>query len=531
MTTKERAMPQELGERPNIGVGLIIINPQGQVWTNVESITKKDTARNAKDISIPTEQAKEGEGFWENVKGGLGEFCSDKDMHLLRENLSVVGLPRVTGVDFDNWRAACSLVTVVCDININPTPATNEVVPNKWMNIEEALGLSNLRIFSRQLLEITKRDNLIERALNKKNGRFPILEEFDNGASFDKFVQERDLLPDRSKIMAGNVPSKQELLSLFPKKVLLAEPHGLCAGVARSIDAYRKAIDMLLAEDPQAKIHSLGEPAHNTFVNSEFRRQGVIFIDSPKEAPEGATILLGAHGTSPSVRKTAESLGQRLIDTVCSLVAKTHIEAIQFQKEGYTVIYFGKKGHQEAENLLGESQEEGNIVLVEGLEDLKEIGSKVKDSKKVAFLSQTTHAAHKTEEVRQALLEQFPDLKYPSHTDTCYATENRQRAVRDMVKKGAQTVVVVGSKTSSNSHELKKVAIEAGANGIFVDSADELRPDQFTGIDIVGLTSGASVLDKTFLEVANWFIKNGVTDFVPIVTVDESSIKFAPVKM
>ena len=524
MANKEQATLLEVERKPNIGVGLLIINWQGQIWTNRELMPKKATARSVGDISIPTEQIKEGEGFLDNVRGGLGEFCSDKDMRVLSGNLFVVGSPRVAEVNSDDWQVACNLVTVVCDVNLNPSPATNEVEPHGWMNIEEALELPNLRSFSRQLLEVTKRDNLIERALNQRSGRTPILDKFDSEVSFDRFIQERDLLPDEFE-------HKNEALNSFPKTVLLGEPHGLCAGVVRSIVAYQEAINMLRTKNPRAQIHSLGEPAHNTFVNNELRQQGVVFIDDLKEAPEGATILLGAHGTAPNVRKVAENLGQRLIDTVCPLVTKTHTEAVRFQKEGHTIIYFGKKGHQEAEALLGESQKEGNIILVERLEDLGEIGKKVKDPKKVAFLSQTTHPASKAEEIKQALLKQFPDLRYPSHTDTCYATQNRQDAVREMVKQGARAVIVVGSPTSSNSHELKNVAIEAGAKGIFVDSMNELEIGQFAGMETVGLTSGASVPEKTFQEVAQWFRKNGATDFVSVITADESNIRFGPVKM
>lgn len=331
--------------------------------------------------------------------------------------------------------------------------------------------------------------------------------------------------------MTVETRSRQETLSLFPKTVLLGEPHGLCAGVVRSIGAYREAIVALNSQNSQTEIYSLGEPAHNTFVNDEFRQQGVIFINDPKEAPEGATILLGAHGTAPNVLKSAENLGQRLIDTVCPLVTKTHIEARRFQEGGFTIVYFGKKGHQEAEALLGESQQEGNIILVEKLEDLENMGRKVKDPKKIAFLSQTTHPASKAEEIKQALLRQFPDLQYPSRTDTCYATQNRQNAVKEMVRKGAQTVVVVGSRTSSNSHELKNVAIEAGAEGIFVDSVEDLRVVQFNGREIVGLTSGASVLEKTLLEVIQWFRRNGAVTFVPVITTDERKINFGPVKI
>lgn len=438
MVIRERETSQELEKRPNIGVGLIIINPHGQIWTNVESIGKESTARNAGEVSIPTEQVKEDEGFWENVKGGLGEFCSDKDMPLLRRNLFVVGLPKTVEVDSDKWKVACSLVTVVCDTNINPTPATNEVSPHGWMTIEEALRLPNLRSFSRQLLEVAKKDNLVKNVLSQRNGRSSILKEFGDGVSFDQFIQERDLLSDRFNNIADEIRSKKEALrSLFPKKVLLGEPHGLCAGVVRSIEAYRETVKMLRAKNPQAEIHSLGEPAHNTFVNGEFKQQEVIFINSPEEAPEGATILLGAHGTEPRVREAMTQRKQKIIDTVCPLVTKTHTEAREWlQKDpDITIIYFGKDGHQEAKALLGESRREGDILLVERLENLEEINRKVRDPKKVAFLSQTTHPASKAEKIRQALLKQFPNLKYPLHTDTCYATQNRQDAVRDMIRK------------------------------------------------------------------------------------------------
>ncbi len=331
--------------------------------------------------------------------------------------------------------------------------------------------------------------------------------------------------------MNTEIQVEKESRPSFPTKALIGEPHGLCAGVVRSIKAYSDVAEKIRKKNPNMHIYSLGEPAHNTFVNADLKEKGVIFIKRPQDAPRESVILLGAHGTSPSIHDAMKNLGQTMIDTVCPLVTKTHTEAKRFQEEGNQIIYFGKRGHQEAEALLGESRDEGNIILVEKLEDLREIENKVKDPKKIAFLSQTTHPASAAEKMRQVLQQKFPDLKYPSHTDTCYATQNRQDAVRDMVKKGAQTVVVIGSTTSSNSYELQQVAIEAGANGIFVDSVDELRLDQFYGIKIVGLTSGASVLDKNFLKVARWFRKNGAIDFVPVVTADESNIKFTPVKM
>lgn len=333
------------------------------------------------------------------------------------------------------------------------------------------------------------------------------------------------------EIMTTELEPTQETLISFPKKVLLGQPHGFCAGVVRSVSAYQDAINTLRAKDPQVGIYSLGEPAHNTVINKEFKDQGVIFVKKPEEAPKGSTILFGAHGTAPDVRKAAENLGQRLIDTVCPLVTKTHTEATGFLKKGDTVIYFGKKGHQEANAFLGQSQKEGDILLVEKLEDLEEIVDKIRDPKKVAFLSQTTHPASAAEKIKMALLKRYPDLRYPAHTDTCYATQNRQDAVREMVKRGAQTVVVVGSPTSSNSRELQRVAIEEGSKGIFIDSIEELIVGQFVGVEVVGLTSGASVLEKTFLETVGWFRGNGSTDFVPVIIADESRISFAPVKM
>lgn len=541
MTIHERQLPSpESEKRRNIGVASLIINLDGKIYTVKELRESKNTERTPGQVSVSTEKSKTGESLKSNLLGALGEFCSDVDIPILREHLFLVGLPRLTPVDLDGKALTCSLATIVCDVDIYPTPAhSEEVGSHGWISLPDALNLPELRPLSRQILTVVDRESLVEEGLKNYVGgvKDPILTDFGFSNSFERFVRQRNLLPDsygnedRTSGVNGEIRFGEEKLSLFPKKVLLGEPHGLCAGVVRSIGAYQEAINMLRTKNPQAEIHSLGEPAHNTFVNDKFRQQGVIFINSPKEAPEGATILLGAHGTDPSVLKTAENLGQRLIDTVCPLVTKTHTEAIRFQEEDHTIIYFGKKGHQEAEALLGESQKEGNIILVEKLEDLEEIEKKVKDPKRVAFLSQTTHPASKAEEIKQVLLRQFPDLKYPSHTDTCFATENRQGAVREMVKNGARKVVVVGSRTSSNSLELKNVAIEEGAEGIFVDSADELELSQFTGVEIVGLTSGASVLEKTFLEVVQWLRGNGATDFVSAITADESNIRFGPVKM
>lgn len=198
METKERLSSPELEQRPNIGVGLLIVNRQGKIWTNVELMPKQDTARNPGEISIPTEQVKVGEGFYDNIRGGLGEFCSDKDMQLLRRSLYLVGLPKIVKVNSDTWQVACNLVTIVCDVNINPTPAaTNEVRPNGWVTIEDALNISNLRPFSRQLLEVAKRNNLGGRALNQNSRRFPILSGFSNGISFNGFIRKRDRSPDK----------------------------------------------------------------------------------------------------------------------------------------------------------------------------------------------------------------------------------------------------------------------------------------------------------------------------------------------
>ena len=337
MTIKEGLPSAEVETRRNIGVGLLIVNTDRKIYTIQELTESENTERKPGQTAITTEKSKIGELLRSNVLGALGEFCSDGDIPILREHLFMVGSPRITPVDLDNKPLSCSLVTLVCDVDIQPTPVHGEEVgPNGWMNLKDILALDNLRLLSRQILNWVEKEDLVGKGIQdykNRAGKVAILAGFNDVNSFNKFVQQRNLLQDsyengnRANGINGEIQPRQEALSLFPKRVLLGEPHGFCAGVVRSIGAYEEAISRLRTENPQAKIHSLGEPAHNTFVNGELRRQGVIFINSPTEAPEGATILLGAHGTAPNVRKTAENLGQRLIDTVCPLVTKTHTEA------------------------------------------------------------------------------------------------------------------------------------------------------------------------------------------------------------
>lgn len=310
----------------------------------------------------------------------------------------------------------------------------------------------------------------------------------------------------------------RELPSQWPTKILLAEPRGFCAGVVRSVEAYRQ----LLRDHPNQTIYSVGEPAHNTHVNNEFRQQGMIFVDNVEDVKRRGKAALGPHGSTPSDLHEAKERGLTIVDTQCPLVTKVHREIAKNEQDGYTTIYFGKRGHPETRGVLGLGE---SIILVESKEELLKV--EVPNPEKVAFNSQTTHAANKALEMQEIVLKRFPDARVPKKEDVCYATQNRQDAVREIINQGAEAVVVVGSPHSSNSKELSNVAREAGAKIVFfIDSVKELVKEAFCGINCVGLTSGASVPEDIFQEVVSWFKANGSSQFNTVSVADESRTQF-----
>jgi 4-hydroxy-3-methylbut-2-en-1-yl diphosphate reductase len=266
-------------------------------------------------------------------------------------------------------------------------------------------------------------------------------------------------------------------------KILLSTPRGFCAGVVRAVDI----VDIALKKFPHP-IYVRKEIVHNKAVVEDFSARGVIFINELDEAPDGSLVIFSAHGVSPAVRERAEARGLKAIDATCPLVTKVHLEVHRFLREDYSLVLIGHRRHEEVEGTLGEAP--GRISLVETVEDVKSLTLSNPD--RVMILTQTTLSVDETRDVMRAIKQKFPKACTPPKDDICYATQNRQDAVKELVRRGAQVFLVVGSKNSSNSQRLVDVAQEAGARGYLIDGAGEIRPEWLDGTSIVGLTAGAS---------------------------------------
>jgi 4-hydroxy-3-methylbut-2-enyl diphosphate reductase len=264
--------------------------------------------------------------------------------------------------------------------------------------------------------------------------------------------------------------------------ILLANPRGFCAGVERAIDT----VDELL-ERFGAPIYVRKEIVHNREVVEDFRARGVIFVDELAEVPAGGLAVFSAHGVAPSVWREAEERGLRVVDATCPLVSKVHVEALRFAKEGYFLLLVGHAHHDEVVGTLGHVP--GGIALVEDAEQARTVT--VPDPARVALITQTTLSIDDTKEIVEVLRNRFPQLREPARSDICYATTNRQAAVKDLARK-ASVVVVVGSENSSNSQRLKDCAEQAGARAYLVDHPELVRAEWFTGATTIGVTAGAS---------------------------------------
>ncbi len=319
----------------------------------------------------------------------------------------------------------------------------------------------------------------------------------------------------------------QEKALTWPKTILIASPHGFCAGVERSVQASKRLIEQF----PNQTGYYVGEPAHNRGLVDGFKGQGVIFVDKIHQVLDGSIVGLGPHGSTPQDLETARKKRLFGIDTQCPLVTKVHEQVKRYLSEGRTVLYFATKDHPEARGVLGHD-ENGNIIVFGSLEELDgELEERKIDPDKLAFASQTTHLASEALAVQEKLRQRFPQIKIPSHSDVCYATQNRQDAVKAIVQKGAEVVVVLGSKHSSNTTRLAELVRKLGKKDIFVDGPDELETDQFSGFPCVGLTSGASVPEGIFEETLRWFREKGSLDFHTVSVADEKNMSFAPVKI
>lgn len=315
---------------------------------------------------------------------------------------------------------------------------------------------------------------------------------------------------------------------LWPQTLLIASPRGFCAGVRRAIDALWEFHKRNQEKDPGAITYSYHQIIHNTHVVREFENAGVMFVDDINEIPEGENVMFSAHGVSPEVRFQTEARGLTWIDATCPLVEKPHREIRKFVELGYTILYIGHAGHDETNGTIGEAPE--NMKLIQTVEDARDI--KIKDPEKVALTTQTTLSIDDTAEIRQVLKERFPKIVEPPRSDICYATQNRQDGVKEMVGRGASVIVVVGSPNSSNSKRLAEVTESYGARAYFIDEVGELigKEGEFSGVSVIGLTSGASAPEDKLQEVVGWFRERGSKEILEIIVEDESKIAFAPPK-
>ncbi|MBV7364213.1 4-hydroxy-3-methylbut-2-enyl diphosphate reductase [Actinomycetaceae bacterium TAE3-ERU4] len=297
------------------------------------------------------------------------------------------------------------------------------------------------------------------------------------------------------------------------KKILLAAPRGYCAGVDRAVEAVERALDLY-----GAPVYVRKEIVHNKYVVETLSERGAIFVNETDEVPEGARVVFSAHGVSPAVHAEAELLNLTTIDATCPLVTKVHREAARFAKNGYDIILVGHRGHEEVEGTYGHAPE--NIQIVGSPDEADTV--EISNPDRVVWLSQTTLSVDEAMETVSRLRKRFPNLIDPPSDDICYATQNRQGAVKAMAPR-CDVVIVVGSANSSNSVRLLEVALENGASdGHRIDKATELQDAWFEGASVVGVTSGASVPEILVRDVLSWLAERGYTDVEPIVTQTES---------
>ncbi|ACU98121.1 4-hydroxy-3-methylbut-2-enyl diphosphate reductase [Saccharomonospora viridis] len=301
------------------------------------------------------------------------------------------------------------------------------------------------------------------------------------------------------------------------KRVLLAKPRGYCAGVDRAVVTVEKAL-----EKYGPPIYVRKEIVHNKYVVDTLRKRGVIFVDETSEVPEGSLVVFSAHGVSPAVHAEAAERNLRTIDATCPLVTKVHREVVRFARDDYDILLIGHEGHEEVEGTAGEAPD--RVQLVDTPEDVHKVT--VRDPSKVVWVSQTTLSVDETMERVNQLKERFPELADPPSEDICYATSNRQTAVKAMAPE-CDLVLVVGSQNSSNSKRLVEVALQAGARDAhLIDYAHEVDEKWLEGVETIGVTSGASVPDVLVMELLEKLAERGWDDVQEVTTANEK-ITFA----
>jgi len=301
------------------------------------------------------------------------------------------------------------------------------------------------------------------------------------------------------------------MASAVPEKILLASPRGYCAGVDRAVQTVERALEL-----HGAPVYVRKEIVHNKHVVAQLRDRGAIFVEEETDVPEGATVVFSAHGVAPSVHANAEARGLQTIDATCPLVSKVHVEAKKFAAEGYTIVLIGHAGHEEVEGTTGEAPE--SIVLVETEADVDTL--EVPDPERIAYISQTTLSVDETRAIITRLRERFPAITGPRTDDICYATTNRQAAVKQLAQE-CDLVLVIGSRNSSNSQRLVDVTRELGTDSHLIDHEGQVEESWLEGRRIVGITSGASAPEELVQRLVDFFRARGTDDVAELEVISE----------
>ena len=305
------------------------------------------------------------------------------------------------------------------------------------------------------------------------------------------------------------------------ERVLLASPRGYCAGVERAVETVELAL-----EHYGAPVYVRKQIVHNIHVVRDLEARGAIFVEEETEVPVGATVVYSAHGVAPSVYANSEKLAHNVIDAVCPLVTKVHVQARRYADEGYTVVLIGHEGHEEVVGTMGEAPD--STVLVQTVEEADALD--FPSDAKLAYVTQTTLSVDETGEIITALRRRFPEIRAPRKEDICYATSNRQWAVKEMLPE-IDLLLVIGSRNSSNSNRLVETSRAAGTAAFLIDDETEIDATWLEGARTVGITSGASAPEKLVSRVCDWFRARGVTDIEPYRIVEEDVTFRLPVEL
>jgi 4-hydroxy-3-methylbut-2-enyl diphosphate reductase len=310
-------------------------------------------------------------------------------------------------------------------------------------------------------------------------------------------------------------------MGVMVKRVLLASPRGYCAGVERAVETVERLLDL---HGPPIYVRK--QIVHNAHVVRDLEHRGAIFVESETEVPEGATVVLSAHGVAPSVYEHAAARKLNAIDATCPLVTKVHVEARRYAADGYTIALIGHEGHEEVIGTTGEAPEA--IVLIQTVEDAERV--EFADPAKVAYITQTTLSVDETDAIIAVLRRRFPAIRAPKRDDICYATSNRQWAVKDMLGE-IELLLVIGSRNSSNSNRLVEVARAGGVSAYLIDDETDIDEAWIEDAETVGITSGASAPEKLVERVCDWFRAHGVESIEPFRSVHEDVVFRLPVEL